>query len=126
LKIRKADKLAQETGIFLSLIPRNYPALGIAFGLATNSGRNPSVYFGPSARLRGFGGRGLASFSVGIVNRQIKVFPDVKPGQSYSPDAAVLKGSVESRLSGYFLINLGFTFGQIGASNGNSTSGQSQ
>jgi hypothetical protein len=122
VKSRKADRSAQETGIFLSLIPRNYPFLGLGLGLATSSGRNASIYLGPSIRFLGLGNRGLASFSAGLVDRQVKVFPDAIPGQSYAPDSTVLKGSFESRLGGYFLINLGFTFGQIGSSGDSSDS----
>lgn len=122
VKSRKTDRSSQETGIFLSLIPRNYPFLGLGLGLATSSGRNSSIYLGPSIRFLGLGNRGLASFSAGVVDRQVKVFPDAVSGQSYAQDSTVLKGSFESRLGGYFLINLGFTFGQIGSSGGSGDS----
>lgn len=121
IKTRKADKLTEETGIFLSLIPRNYPYLGIGLGLATNSGHNPSVYLGPSVRLVGLGDRGLASFSIGAVERQVKEFPGATANSSFASGSSVLNGSYHSRLGYYFLINLGFTFGQIGA-NDNSSS----
>lgn len=123
LKTRKADKLTEETGIFLSLIPRNYPYLGIGLGLATNSGHNPSVYLGPSVRLIGLGDRGLASFSVGVVERQVKEFPGATVNTSFASDSSVLKGTYHSKLGYYFLINLGFTFGQIGATDAKSSSG---
>lgn len=124
LQIRDTDKWAQETGIFLSLIPRNYPFLSWGLGLATNPGRNPSVYFGPGVRLTGLGGRGIASFSAGVVERQVQEFPGIKVNESYASDSSALKGALRSRVGGYFLINLGFAFGQIGGG-GNGGGGDS-
>jgi hypothetical protein len=114
LRIKPSERLSQETGVFLNLIPRNYPYVGIGLGFATNSGRNPSVYLGPTIRLIGLGERGLASFSAGIMEKQVKVFPGIAADSVHEQNDNVLKGTLETRRSAYFLINLGFTFGQIG------------
>jgi hypothetical protein len=114
LGTRRTDRSSQDTGIFLNLIPRNYPYIGIGLGLATNSGHNPSVYLGPTVRLIGLGDRGLASLSVGVVDRQVKSFPHAITNETYSQDNNALKEVYETRFGYYLLINLGFTFGQIG------------
>lgn len=113
--IRDADKIRQESGIYLNLIPRNYEYFSIGVGFHTSSDRSLSYYAGLGLRLRSFGDRALASFGAGIVGAQRRVFPGVEEGKSYSPNDKLLEGTLEYKHSWYALISLGFRFGPIGA-----------
>jgi len=106
----RSGRPSQETGVFVNMVPRNYPALGIGFGLTANSDRAQSVYLGPSIRLVTFGEHGLASLCVALADRQVKVFPGVV-GQEFAADSANLKGHFVTKLGYAVLINLGFKFG---------------
>jgi hypothetical protein len=118
--VRSGGQTSQESGIFVSMAPRNYPFLGIGFGIATNSDRSQSFFLGPSVRLIGFGDHGLASFSVAIADRQVRVFRGIE-GKDFAADSASLKGELVSKLGYALLINLGFKFG--GTSNGTTSTG---
>lgn len=111
-RIREADEWSQETGIFVNFIPRNYETFGIGFGLATHDGSAPSVYLGPVFRLRSFGHRGLASFSGGVVLREVDRFPDFEPGV-YDADSSFLQPDSRFDHDWFFGIQLGFSFGSI-------------
>jgi hypothetical protein len=113
VKIRDADDFAQETGIFVSFIPRNYEALGVGLGIATHDGQAPSLYLGPTLRLRSFGHRGLAALSLGAVLRPVDRFPDVKVGDVLAADSAKLQPDQQFELDGFIGIQLGFSFGPI-------------
>lgn len=110
--VREADDWAQETGVFVNFIPRNYETLGIGFGLATHEGGAPSVYLGPVLRLRSFGHRGLAALSGGIVMREVDRFPDLVPGV-YQADSAFLQPDPRFDHDWFVGIQLGFSFGSI-------------
>lgn len=108
--VRNSGQSSQESGIFVSMSPRNYPFLGIGFGVATSTDRSQSFFLGPSIRLLTFGDHGLASFSVAVADRQVRVFKGVV-GQDFATDSTSLKGNLESRVGYAILINLGFKFG---------------
>lgn len=110
---RNTDSYSQQTGIFLSIFPRNYPAVGLGLGFHADSGRSASVYFGPTFRLRSLGEHGLATFSFGAAAVPLRRFPGVVNGNSYAADSADLQGKVQTVLKPYVLINLGFSFGPI-------------
>jgi hypothetical protein len=112
-KVRAGSSPTQDTGIFLNLVPRNYPFLGLGLGLSSTAGRAQSIYLGLSLRARTFGDHGLASLSFAAANRQVKVFRGVTGGD-FEADSAKLQGSLESRLGYAVMINLGFHFGSIG------------
>lgn len=112
--IRRADNFAQDSGIFATFIPQNYQSIGVTLGIATPSGRRTSFYLGPGLRVRTFGDKGLASLSFGVAMRSVLRFPDVKVGQSYTPDSAVLKGKEQFGIHMFIAINLGFRIGSFG------------
>ncbi|HYU24869.1 MAG TPA: hypothetical protein VEO74_06685 [Thermoanaerobaculia bacterium] len=114
--IRRADNLAQDSGIFATFIPQNYQSIGVTFGIATPSGRRPSFYLGPGLRVRTFGDKGLASLSFGLAMRSVQRFPDVKVDTSANvpADSAALKGKEQLGIHWFVAINLGFRIGSFG------------
>lgn len=111
---RGASTYSQETGIFANFIPRNYESVGLGLGFSTSeAGRAPSVYFGPTIRLRTFGNRGIASFYGGWVLRSVDRFPEVVLGEKYSPEAAAIKAEKDQRIGRFIGIQLGFSFGPV-------------
>lgn len=122
LRVTDAEKISQETGIFLNFIPRNYPALGLGVGFSSNSGRPLSAYFGPSVRLRSFGQRGIANFSTGLAMRSVRRFPGIDSGDKVPDSSPLLAGQDEYHVAPYFLLQLGFSFGPIPGPEGNGTS----
>lgn len=113
LRVTDAEKISQETGIFLNFIPRNYPSLGLGVGFSAASGKPLSTYFGPSFRLRSFGQRGIANFSTGLAMRSVKRFPGVDSGDRFPLGSPLLTGQDEYHVAPYFLLQLGFSFGPI-------------
>lgn len=113
--IRDADDYSQETGIFVNLIPKNYEWLGVSLGFATSDGSAPSLYLGPTIRLTSFGNRGVAALSFGAVMRQVDRFPDIRIGETYAEDSALLQPDDRFAVDGYVAIQLGFSFGPIGS-----------
>lgn len=123
--IRDEDDLAQETGVFLNLIPRNYESLGLGLGFATHDSRAPAIYAGPVIRLRTFGHRGIASLSAGYALRQVERFPDLlalhpdllsdESQIALDPNDASLQPELQWEEGWYVGIHLGFSFGPIGA-----------
>jgi len=123
VKIRKSDSYAQETGIFVNFIPSNYEAFGVSLGFATADGSAPSVYVGPTIRLRTFGNRGLASLSFGAVMRQVDRFPDLRHLRAIHPpdqgvytlpaDSRFLEADRQLEVDSYVAFQLGFSFGPI-------------
>jgi len=113
--VRKADSdnYSQQTGIFLSVFPRNYPSLGFGLGFHTDSSRATSVYFGPTLRLRSLGEQGLVTFSAGLSSIPLRRFPGVEEGKSYDAGSTALQGRLETTVRPYVLINLGFSFGPV-------------
>jgi hypothetical protein len=112
-KIRDSDSWAQETGVFLNFIPRNYEWIGGAIGFTASDNSPPSFYLGPTIRLRTFGDRGLASLFGGAVLRSVRRYPDLKPGVSYLADDKRLDGLPQMKGSWFVGIQLGFSFGPI-------------
>jgi hypothetical protein len=110
---RNTDSYSQQTGIFLSIFPRNYPAVGFGLGFHADSSRAASVYFGPTIRLRSLGEHGLATVSFGAAAVPVLRFPGVVDGESYAADSTALHGKVQTVIKPYVLINLGFSFGPI-------------
>jgi hypothetical protein len=78
LRITDGSNYAQETGLWVSFVPRNYPGYGLGLGLVSDSDRPLSIYFGPSLRLRTFGHRGLASLNFGIALRSVDGFDGLR------------------------------------------------
>jgi hypothetical protein len=101
-----SDTYSQETGIFLSVFSRDYPKVGFGLGFHTSSGRAPSVYLGPTLRLRGLGEHALVTASMGLSVLPVRRFPGVQVGDSYDATSAVLAGKVIFKGGYYALINL--------------------
>jgi hypothetical protein len=114
--IRRADNLAQDSGIFATFIPQNYQSIGVALGIATPSGRRTSFYLGPALRVRTFGDKGLASLSFGLAMRSVLRFPDVTVDKTADvpADSALLKGKEQFGVHWFIAINLGFRIGSFG------------
>jgi hypothetical protein len=110
-----SDTYTQETGIFLSVFNRNYPKVGFGLGFHTSSGRAPSVYLGPTFRLRSLGDHGLITASGGAAVLPVRRFPGLSsdPMKTYAPDSSVIAGKVVFKTGYYLMINLGFSFGPI-------------
>jgi hypothetical protein len=108
-----SDTYSQETGIFLSVFSRDYPKVGFGLGFHTSSGRAPSVYLGPTLRLRGLGEHALVTASMGLSVLPVRRFPGVQIGQAYDTNSTTLAGKVVFKGGYYALINLGFSFGPI-------------
>jgi hypothetical protein len=113
VEIREVDDYAQETGIFVSFIPRNFETIGVSLGFAAHDGEAPSVYLGPSLRLRSFGHRGLAALTLGLVMRPVDRFPDIDEGNVLASDSSKLQPDSQFELDGFVGIQLGFSFGPI-------------
>lgn len=113
--IRSTDDLVQETGIFLNFIPTNYEWWGLGLGVATHDSGRWSTYVGPSLRLQTFGNRGIASLVAGWSWRPVRRFPEVTLGDSYPADAAALEGELRTKDDWFVGLQLGFSFGPIGA-----------
>jgi hypothetical protein len=108
-----SDTYSQETGIFLSVFSRDYPKVGFGLGFHTSSGRAPSVYLGPTLRLRGLGEHALVTASMGLSVLPVRRFPGVQIGDAYDTNSTTLAGKVVFKGGYYALINLGFSFGPI-------------
>lgn len=115
VKAIDGDNYSQQTGIFLSVFPRNYPSLGLGLGFHTETGRAASVYFGPTLRLRSIGEQGVITFSTGLAAMPVRRFPGVDFGKEYDSGSAVLQGKLELHTHPYALLSMGFRFGPIGA-----------
>ncbi len=113
LNIRDSDTYSQETGIFVNFIPSNYEWFGVSLGFATSNGKAPSVYFGPTVRLRTFGNRGIAALSAGVAMRQVDRFPGLNVGDKVPDGSALLTADPQFEVDGYLGIQLGFSFGPI-------------
>jgi len=112
--VRKSGRFEPKTGLFISLIPRNYEWFGISFGIHSSSGEAISYYFGPSIRLLGLGGQAVASFSAGLVGDRVRDFPGIDcSGEAQActetgNDART--GRLAYRNSWYAGLSLGFRF----------------
>ncbi len=140
LKVTDDGSYTQETGLWLSFVPRNYPGYGLGLGVVSDTSRPVSVYFGPSLRLRTFGHRGLASLTGGFALRSVERYPGLDDclkhrnavtcgagfslsGTSDDPDSdrvlslpeqsPLLTASQEYRTGWFVAIQLGFSFGPI-------------
>lgn len=138
LKITDDGNYTQETGLWLSFVPRNYPGYGLGLGIVSDTSRPISVYFGPSLRLRTFGQRGLASLTAGLALRSVDRYPGLgdclkhrnavtcgagfslsgEPGDSdrvlsLPEQSPLLTASQEYHTGLFVAIQLGFSFGPI-------------
>lgn len=138
LSVRDDGNYAQETGLWVSFVPRNYPSYGLGVGLVSDSDRPLSIYLGGSLRLRTFGHRGLASLNYGFAMRSIDRFDNFKTcranpsgatcGNGFAlsgnegdpnrvltlPETSPLLDAQQDYHTGPFVaIHLGFSFGPI-------------
>ncbi len=113
-QIRRADNVAQDSGVFVNFVPQNYQSFGVSLGFATPPSRRMSVYLGPSIRVRTFGDRGLASLATGLTMRSVMRFRDAVRGSSYAADSLALHGVEQYRFHWFIGINLGFRIGAFG------------
>ncbi len=138
LKITDDRKYSQETGLWVEFVPQNYQAFGLGLGLVSNSDGPPSIYLGPSLRIRTFGNRGLASFNFGVALRSVDRFDGLEAciklrdkahcGDGFSPsgdegdsdrllelphDSPLLTADSENKLGFFVGLQLGFSFGPI-------------
>lgn len=105
--------LSEDTGIFLNLVPKNYPIFGLGIGFSANKDQPNTFYFGPSVRLLSFRNRGVASFSLGGTVRSVKRFPGLDEGMKVSASDPRLEGKNQLKVAPYIIIQLGFSFGRI-------------
>lgn len=113
LRIANEDDQSQESGLFINFIPRNYQSFGFGLGFAVASDRAPTIFFGPTLRLRTLGERGLAAVWGGWNSRYAKRFPGVVVGDVLPAGSPLLDGDEEYK-GGWFLgVQLGFSFGPI-------------
>lgn len=111
--------LSEDTGIFLNLVPKNYPILGIGIGFSANENQANTFYLGPSIRLLSFRSRGVASFSIGATLRSVKRFPGLDEGMTVSASDPRLQGTSQIKVAPYAIVQLGFAFGRVpGAQSG--------
>ncbi len=109
----------EDTGIFLNLVPKNYPIVGIGIGFSTNEEQSDTLYLGGSVRHLSFRNRAIASFSVGATLRSVKRFPGLADGAQVSASDRLLEGKNDLKVGYYGLVQLGFAFGRIpGAKDG--------
>lgn len=120
LRTIDVSNYSQETGAFLSVFSRNNPKYGFGMGFHTSSDRPPSFYFGPTRRLRGLGEHGVMTLSAGLAILPVRTFPGIvaSGSQVYPKSNPLLQGKVQLHTAGYLLINIGFSFGPVGASAG--------
>ncbi|HXU34252.1 MAG TPA: hypothetical protein VN851_27075 [Thermoanaerobaculia bacterium] len=112
-KIRGARDYTQDTGILLTLVPRNYPVIGIGIGFSSNDEQANTFYVGPTLRFLTFENRAVASFSVGATMRSVKRFPGLPLDEPLAADDSRLEGKSQYKFGGYAMIQLGFAFGRI-------------
>jgi hypothetical protein len=112
---------SQDTGVFLNLVPKNYPIWGIGIGFSANKDQPNTFYLGPSLRLLSFRNRAVASFSLGTTMRSVKRFPGLNEGtDNVSATDPRLEGTNQLKFGPYAIVQLGFAFGRVpGAKDGN-------
>jgi hypothetical protein len=112
--------LSPDTGIFLNLVPKNYPIFGVGLGFSANKDQPNTFYLGGSLRLLSFRNAGVASFSAGATVRSVKRFPGLDENMMVSKTDPKLQGTTQLKVAPYLVVQLGFSFGRIpGAKNAN-------
>lgn len=116
VKISRRDgghELSQDTGIFLNLVPKNYPIFALSLGFSANEDQPNTFYLAPSVRHLSFNNRMVASFSIGATMRSVKRFPGLYEGLEVSADDPRLQGKSQFKLAPCVVVQLGFAFGRI-------------